>query len=73
MIVADRSPSVFVSYTDDLASHKQAVLEFSRVLVSRQVEVCLDQWYEGRRQDWYKWMLNEIPKADFVLAIASSA
>ncbi|MEO6087699.1 MAG: toll/interleukin-1 receptor domain-containing protein [Umezawaea sp.] len=64
-------PSVFVCYTHDSPWHKQQVLDFCTFLVAAGIEVCVDQWQPPERQDWYRWALDKIPSADFVLAIAS--
>jgi hypothetical protein len=69
--VTGRRPSVFVCYTHDSVEHKQQVLEFCTFLESMGIEVCLDQNQPPRRQNWYRWALERIPNADFVLTIAS--
>lgn len=66
-----RQPSVFVCYTHDSPHHKRQVLDFGTFLESAGVDVCLDQGQPPVRQDWYRWALEKIPEADFVLAIAS--
>ncbi|WP_026423733.1 SEFIR domain-containing protein [Actinokineospora inagensis] len=64
-------PRVFLSYTHDSPEHRDEVRYFAERLVESGVDVCLDQWHLGGRQDWYVWALAEIPAADFVLVVGS--
>ncbi|MEU5691763.1 toll/interleukin-1 receptor domain-containing protein [Actinosynnema sp. NPDC020468] len=68
----DVVPFVFVSYTHDSPWHKQQVLDLATFLAAQRLHVCLDQWEPASRQDWYRWALANIPKADFVLAVVSA-
>ncbi|MET9002581.1 toll/interleukin-1 receptor domain-containing protein [Amycolatopsis sp. NPDC004169] len=63
---------VFVSYTHDSPAHKGQVLAFSEFLVRNGVDVTLDQWHPGHRQDWYTWAIGGIEAADHVIVIASA-
>jgi SEFIR domain len=65
------TPLVFVSYVHGTDMHKQQVLEFARFLRTQGVEPVLDRWTTVARKDWYPWIVAEIQRADFVLAIAS--
>ncbi|MFT2014400.1 SEFIR domain-containing protein [Streptomyces sp. 796.1] len=65
-------PVVFVSYAHDNLGHKDLVRRFATVLMGCGVEVILDQWVPGNRQDWHHWALKKIPNVDFVIVIASA-
>ncbi|HVV25049.1 MAG TPA: SEFIR domain-containing protein [Pseudonocardiaceae bacterium] len=65
-------PRVFVSYSHDTPAHKEHVRRFATFLRARiGLDVHLDQWYEGRRIDWSAWAIDQLNRADFILAIAS--
>ncbi|MBM7774107.1 hypothetical protein JOD54_004311 [Actinokineospora baliensis] len=64
-------PHVFVTYTHDSQNHKDDVRFFSRLLREVGIDVTLDQWAEGVRQDWSSWATQSILTADYVLVIAS--
>ncbi|MFE3188026.1 SEFIR domain-containing protein [Nocardia sp. NPDC059240] len=67
-----RAPRVFVSYTHDDHDHTDAVLRFSEFL-ARQcgLDVHMDRWELDRRRNWFRWAIDQITAADFVLVIAS--
>lgn len=62
---------VFVCYAHENAEHKAAVHDLDDFLHSQGIDVVLDRWAEGERQDWDLWMRQKIPASDFVLVIAS--
>jgi hypothetical protein len=67
----DRPPLVFISYIHDSHQHKEAVRRLAIFLREHGIDAQLDQWFDGRRQDWYQWMLAMITRADFVIVVAS--
>ncbi|MBB5958000.1 hypothetical protein FHS29_004608 [Saccharothrix tamanrassetensis] len=68
------APRVFVSYAHDSEEHKELVLRFVTFLrVEAGVDAHFDRWYEGKRQDWSLWAIDQLEKADFILVIASPA
>lgn len=70
--VRSRPPRVFISYSHENPAHRSQVIRFATVLRGDLgIDVRLDAWYEGNRQDWSRWALEEMDNADFVLAIAS--
>jgi hypothetical protein len=62
---------VFISYAYDSDEHVRSVVEFVNFLARQGFDVIFDQWSDGRRQDWQAWMIDNITKADFVIAVAS--
>ncbi|MET9227605.1 CATRA conflict system CASPASE/TPR repeat-associated protein [Lentzea sp. NPDC003310] len=64
-------PKVFVSYIHDSERHKQDVRAFADLLRGEGIDVQLDQYYPDVRRDWYEWMLNRVPSADYVVVVAS--
>jgi hypothetical protein len=62
---------VFVSYAHESAQHKALVLAFATFLRDTDVELVLDHWATGTRQDWYAWAIREMTAADFVIVVAS--
>ncbi|GAA2974263.1 SEFIR domain-containing protein [Actinokineospora diospyrosa] len=68
----DSAPRVFVTYSHDTERHKRDVREFATFLRSRVgLDVHLDQWADGKRQDWSLWAMEHLRESDFVLVIAS--
>jgi hypothetical protein len=66
-----RNPNVFISYTHDNDDHLRDVREFADFLTGVGIEVILDQWQGVARQDWYAWAMNQMPRVDFILVVAS--
>ncbi|WP_410622312.1 SEFIR domain-containing protein [Amycolatopsis sp. cmx-8-4] len=64
-------PKVFVSYTHDSERHREDVLQFAAFLVTQGVDVVLDRWASGQRQDWQVWATKNITESDYVLIVAS--
>jgi hypothetical protein len=61
-----------VSYAHDSEEHDEAVREFATFLREKAgVDAHLDIWYADVRRDWTSWTINQLARADFVLAIAS--
>lgn len=72
MVAPDHdAPTVFVAYTHDSPRHKADVLALAELLVANGVRTELDQWAEGRRQDWHTWALRHITASDYTIIIAS--
>jgi SEFIR domain len=70
--IAKQAPRVFISYTHDNPKHKELVRAFGEFLVEDcGLDVHMDRWVEGERQDWYQWAIDQITRADFILIIAS--
>lgn len=65
------SPKVFVSYAHDSEDHKRDVLTLAALLMKCGVDVELDQWVVGRRQDWSAWAIQHMIQSDYVLVVAS--
>lgn len=65
------APLVFISYIHDSDEHKAAVLRLATFLRAQGIDVELDQFRLGPRQDWYRWALGRIPRSDFVIVVAS--
>jgi SEFIR domain len=65
------SPRVFLCYAHGHRKHMNAVLTLGKLLVKCGIDVHMDRWDLQSRRDWYRWALEEIPSADFVLVIAS--
>ena len=72
-MVGGRAPRVFVSYAHDDEEHRRLVLGLCTFLRGRGVDVRVDRWAVGQRQDWYLWAIEQILAADFVLVVASPA
>lgn len=69
---AGPSPRIFVSYAHDSAEHDRAVREFATFLRTEAgIDAHLDVWYTDRRRDWTEWTIDQLRRAEFVLAIAS--
>ncbi|MFE7028796.1 SEFIR domain-containing protein [Streptomyces sp. NPDC057621] len=66
-----RAPQVFVSYAHDSPEHKENVRAFCEFLVANSIDVQADVWNLDKRRDWPLWAIRVIPKADFVIVVAS--
>jgi hypothetical protein len=64
-------PKVFISYTHDSDQHCQQVRGFATLLVDSGIDVELDQWATGPRQDWQAWATRGMTESDYVVVIAS--
>jgi eukaryotic-like serine/threonine-protein kinase len=65
------SPQVFISYSHDSPEHKKQVLALANRLRRDGVETVLDQFLQSPNQGWYRWMIDEVEKAQAVLIIAT--
>jgi len=64
-------PKVFLSYTHDDEAHRKAVLDFATFLTEQGIDIVLDRWTSGRRQDWQAWATKNMTESDYVVVIAS--
>ena len=59
-------------YSHDSEWHKEQVRQLATMLRTQvAIDVRFDQWDSEARRDWSQWSINELDKADYVLAIAS--
>ena len=70
-IQSRKVPRVFISYSHDTPAHKQWVGELASQLVTKGVEVILDQWDLGLGDDVPKFMERAVSEADRVLMICT--
>jgi hypothetical protein len=71
--VGDGRPRVFVSYAQESAEHKKAVIELCRLLVQAGVDVRVDQDGPETRRNWDEWTATQILRTDYVIVVASPA
>jgi hypothetical protein len=64
-------PKVFISYSYDSEEQIDLVLELSNRLRDEGVNCNIDLYELSPPQGWYKWTIDEIEKADFVLMICT--
>ncbi len=70
---ASHAVRVFVSYSYDSQAHADAVLDLVQRLRGDGLDVVLDRFIEGQpKENWPRWIEQQIRKADFVLAICTS-
>ncbi|MCX2954988.1 SEFIR domain-containing protein [Lentzea sp. NEAU-D7] len=69
--MSDSLIKVFVSYAHDSQEHKHAVLTFASLLTRSGIDVELDQWAVGARQDWSAWAIQHMIQSDYVIVVAS--
>lgn len=70
--MAPSLPSVFISYSQDSAQHKELVLRFAQRLRKDGVDAQIDQFVGGRpTEGWPRWMLDKLDWAEFVLLICT--
>ncbi|WP_166664238.1 ATP-binding protein [Actinophytocola oryzae] len=62
---------VFVSYAHDSSQHRRLVLRLCTVLARQGVDVHVDEWHTDLRRDWFLWMIEQLERADHVIAVAS--
>ncbi|AGM07148.1 caspase, EACC1-associated type [Amycolatopsis keratiniphila] len=72
-VILRNAPRVFITYSHDSIEHRDSVRQFADLLLLNGVDVGLDQWVQDGRQDWTKWTIEQVAKADFILVIASPA
>nr|VFJ44335.1 MAG: SEFIR domain-containing protein [Candidatus Kentron sp. FW] len=67
-----KKPRIFISYAHDSDAHRERVLGLSERLRRDGFDTRLDQYVEGSPEEgWQRWMLNQLDKAEFVLAICT--
>lgn len=67
----EKIPTVFISYSHDDHDHKKWVGDLASKLVSKGINVILDQWDLGFGDDIPKFMENSVTKADRVLMVCT--
>jgi TIR domain/AAA ATPase domain len=68
---SQKIPRVFISYSYDSDEHIDRVLALSDRLREDGVDCNIDQYEQSPAQGWYRWMIDEIEKADFVLTVCT--
>jgi hypothetical protein len=68
-----RRPRVFVSYAQESAQHKQAVVGLCSFLDKQRVDVRYDQQDLETRRNWDAWTTTQILRSDYVIVVASPA
>jgi len=69
--MSNNPPRVFISYSHDLAEHKEWVLNFSTTLRLRGIDVILDQWDLKPGGDLPHFMETHLDSSDFVLMVCT--
>jgi len=63
---------VFISYSHDSAAHRERVVGLSERLRADGIDARLDQYVNGTPPEkWYRWMLNQLDAAQFVLIVCT--
>jgi hypothetical protein len=66
------NPRVFISYSHESNSHRDAVLALSEKLRADGVETVLDRYINGSPPEgWPRWMLNELDRATHVICVCT--
>src|SRR5688572_3165524 len=65
------TPTVFISYSHDSEAHKSWVRKLAGDLMSRGIQVILDQWHLALGQDVVVFMERAVTDADRVLLVCS--
>jgi hypothetical protein len=65
------APRVFISYAHDTRPHKLAARQLGALLARCGVDLHMDYLAPAARNDWYKWAIQEIRKADYIVILAS--
>lgn len=66
-----KSSRVFISYSHDSPQHKRCVLKLSNRLRSEGIDCNIDQYETCPSEGWFRWMVNQIEEADFVLIVCT--
>jgi hypothetical protein len=66
-----KSSRVFISYSHDSLKHKECVLQLSNRLRSEGIDCNIDQYETSPPEGWFRWMVNQIEEADFVLIVCT--
>lgn len=66
-----KSSKVFISYSHDSPQHKRCVLRLSNRLRSEGIDCNIDQYETSPPEGWFRWMINQIEEADFVLIVCT--
>lgn len=66
-----KSSRVFISYSHDSNKHKENVLLLSNRLRKEGIDCNIDQYETSPPEGWFRWMINQIEEADFVLIVCT--
>lgn len=66
-----KSSRVFISYTHDSSKHEEWVLQFSNRLCREGIDSNIDQYETSPSEGWFRWMVNQIEEADYVLIVCT--
>jgi tetratricopeptide (TPR) repeat protein len=64
-------PRVFISYSYDSEEQMDRVLSLADSLRKDGIDCNIDQYVQSPAKGWYRWMMDEIEEADFVLMICT--
>jgi hypothetical protein len=71
MNTASNPPKIFISYSYDSEEQIDRVLELSNRLRRDGINCNIDQYEQSPVKGWYRWMMDEIEAAKFVLIICT--
>ncbi len=69
--IQQKVPKVFISYSYDSEEQIDRVLELSNRLRRDGIDCNIDQYEQSPAKGWYRWMIDEIEKANFVLTVCT--
>jgi hypothetical protein len=64
-------PKVFISYSWEVDSHLDLVLNLCQKLRSNGIDCKIDQFEQRPKEGWRDWMMNQIDSAEYVLIACS--
>ena len=64
---------VMISYAHESDEHVRLVGDLADFLRRRGIDVWLDQYATGERQDWVQWTLDQMRRAQHVIVVCSPA
>jgi hypothetical protein len=65
-------PRVFICYAHQSDEHKESAHRLANLLLDNDIDVHMDRFDVGQRQDWQHWAIGQITRADFVIVLASA-
>jgi hypothetical protein len=72
ILVSDKPPKVFISYSHDSPEHRDFVLQLSDKLLEDGIDCTIDQHINGSPPEgWPLWMENQIKDSDFILIMCT--
>jgi len=66
-----KSSRVFISYSHDSSKHEECVLQLSNRLCREGIDSNIDQYETSPSEGWFRWMVNQIEEADYVLIVCT--